>query len=463
MGIVLKGGTIATAVDCYQADLRIENEKIVAIGKEIAKDIVKDDDKVLNVDGCYLFPGGIDPHTHFALPVAGTVTADDFTSGTKAAILGGTTTIIDFATQFSGESLTQALGNWHRKADGQCYADYAFHMAISNWNESVASEITSLVEKDGVSSFKLYMAYKGTMQVDDRVLLEALCSSKEAGALICLHCENGDIVDLLVREARARGHLSPNYHPRSRPMLAEREATERAVALAEVIGAPVYIVHLSSQEALRVVADAKWRGVQVYGETCPQYLLLDDTLYEENFNSAKYVISPPLRSKQDQEALWQGLRAGIVDTVATDHCSFNFRGQKELGREDFSKIPNGMPGVENRMGLLYTYGVREGRMTLSQFVNLTSTQAAKLFGLFPRKGTIAVGSDADIVVWEPSETTVITAKEQYQRVDYSPYEGFRQVGRAVQVFLRGQHVVRNGRLNDENPKGIYLSRKPFHP
>lgn len=458
MGIVLRGGTIVTAVDYYRADIRMEGEQVVAIGNGVRQP----EDKVLDVDGCFLIPGGIDPHTHFDLPVGNTVTADDFSSGTKAAILGGTTTIIDFATQFKGETLSSALANWHAKAVGKCYADYGFHMAITDWHTGIPREMDRLVQEAGISSFKLYMAYKNLLQVDDGVLLSALRQGKASGALICVHCENGDMIDELVKDALAQGHTSPRYHPLTRPAVAEQEATARAITLAGVAKAPVYIVHLTCSRALKEVVEGRRRGVEVYAETCPQYLLLDENCYQDDgFNGAKYVISPPLRLKENQEALWHGLRNGSLDTVATDHCSFHFKGQKELGCDDFSKIPNGMPGVENRMGLLYTYGVAPGKIGINRFVDLISTRAAKLFGLFPRKGTIAVGSDADIVVWDPAVTSVITAKEQHQRVDYTPYEGFEQTGKAAHVFLRGRQVVHNGRLHDENPDGIYLFRKQF--
>jgi len=374
--------------------------------------------------------------------------------------MGGTTTIIDYATQFKGESLKEALGNWHKKAQGQCYADYGFHMAITDWNEGIAQEISWLAQEAGVTSIKLYMAYKNILQVDDSVLFQALERSKQYGVLLCLHCENGDMIHNLVNQYLRNGQVTPNYHPLSRPVIAEKEAVTRAIALAEVLGAPIYVVHLSCYEALEVVADAKRRGVTVFAETCPQYLLLDESYYEGSFTSAKYVISPPLRSKGNQEKLWRGLRAGILDTVATDHCSFNFQGQKTQGRNDFSKIPNGMPGVENRLGLLYTYGVVPGKISLNQFVNITAAHPAKILGLFPQKGTIAPGSDGDIVVWNPKAESIITAKEQYQRVDYSPYEGFKQIGKVEHVFLRGQHIVCNSILCNE-PKGRYISRKSF--
>jgi len=458
MGIVLKGGTIVTAVDCMPGDIRLVGEQIVAIGK----DIEHPGDMVLPVEDCFLFPGGIDAHTHFDLPVGNTVTADDFSSGTKAAIIGGTTTIIDFATQDKGETLSQALEKWHDKAAGKCYTDYGFHMAITDWHDQVAREMDLLIQEKGVSSFKFYLAYKNTMQVSDYCLFEALQRSGKNGALVCVHCENGDIVQKLVEDALGHGMTQPFYHPLTRPAQAESEATNRAITLAEIAGAPLYIVHLTCRDALQAVLAAKARGIKVYAETCPQYLLLDDSCYQENdFNSAKYVMSPPLRKKEDQEALWHGLQSGLIDTVATDHCSFNFKGQKELGLSDFSKVPNGIPGVEHRLGLLYAFGVVTGRISLNRFVDLTSTRPAQLFGLFPKKGTIAVGSDADIVVWEPGVSSVITARTQHQQVDYTPYEGFHLTGTPKHVFLRGRQVVCEGTLMDGNPEGVFLYRKPL--
>jgi len=458
MGIVVSGGTIVTAVDTYQADVRLEGEKIVALGLNIKQP----EDQVIKVDGCLIFPGGIDPHTHFDLPMGTFSTSDDFLSGSKAALLGGTTTILDYATQFKGESLKEGLKNWHAKADGRCYVDFGFHMAMTDWNDQVAEEMEDLVNLEGVSSFKLYMAYKNILQVDDGVLLQALLRARACGALVCVHCENGDIIDYLVKDARAQGKTAPYFHPLTRPPEAEEEATHRVISLAQMADAPLYIVHLTCSGALQAVADAQQKGLEVYAETCPQYLLLDDSYYQaDDFSGAKYVISPPLRAVEHQEKLWSGLQTGIIETVATDHCSFNFKGQKDLGLHDFSKIPSGAPGVETRMGLLYTYGVMTGKLTINEFVALTSTKAAKLFGLYPRKGTIAPGSDADLVVWDPRISSTLSVETLHQQVDYTPYEGFKQLGQATHVFLRGQHVVKDGRLQGTKPTGIYCSRKPF--
>jgi len=460
MGIILRGGTVVTAADCCLADVRIEGEKVAAVGHGL----VQPQDQIIDVDGCYVLPGGIDCHTHFDLPAGGTVTADDFASGTRAAVLGGTTTVIDFATQFRGQNLTGALANWHTKARGRCYTDYAFHLAITDWSEDIAGEMAALVNQHGVTSFKLYMAYKNVLQVDDGVLLQALRRAQEIGALLCLHCENGDIIDALVKQALAQGQTAPVFHPVTRPAAVEEEATRRALTLAEIARAPLYIVHLTCEGALGAVAEAKRRGLEVYAETCPQYLLLDESCYGlDGFEAAKYVISPPLRAPRHQQALWRGLQNGLLDTVATDHCSFNFKVQKEAGLADFSKIPNGMPGVEHRLGLLYTYGVAARKISLNRMVALTTTEPAKLFGLFPRKGTIAPGSDADLVVWDPQSLEVISARSQAHNVDYTPYEGFHQNGKALHVFLRGRQVVAHGQIREQQPGGIYLARKPFQP
>lgn len=458
MGILLTGGIVVTAADTYHADVRLEGEQITAIGHHIAQP----GDEVVDVAGCYLFPGGIDPHTHFDLPIGTMRTADSFASGSKAALIGGTTTIIDYATQFKGESLGKGLSNWQSLAQGNCYTDFGFHMAITDWNEAIAREMKVLVEEQGISSFKLYMAYKNVLQVDDGALLSAFQEAANCGAILCLHCENGDVIDTLVRQAISHGQTAPRYHAASRPALVEEEATKRAILLARMAGAPLYVVHLTCAGALAAVEEAKRQGQPVYAETCPQYLLLDESYYHQNgFEGAKYVISPPLRSKDNQPVLWQGLTNHMLDTVATDHCSFNFTGQKELGLHDFSKIPNGMAGVETRLSLLYTYGVAGGRINLNQFVALTATNAAKVFGLYPRKGTIAVGSDADITVWDPHYEGIISAQTQAQRVDYSPFEGFVQKGRAKYVFLRGRLAACEGQLIADQADGQYLQRSPF--
>ncbi len=457
MGILLKGGNIITATDSYYADIRIEGEKIVAIGS----DITQSDDEVISAKGSYIFPGGIDSHTHFGLDVGSTVTADDFYSGTKAAIVGGTTTILDYATQNKGETLQGALKQQFEKAEDKCFCDYGFHMGITDWNEFVNSEMADMVNV-GITSFKLYMAYKKTLQVDDGIIYKALKRSKELSALIAFHCENGDIIEVLIDEARKNNYKSPIYHALTRPVNVEREAIARLLEIAELVDTPVYIVHLSSKAGMDCILDAKKRGVKVYVETCPQYLLLDESYYKgidvNSFEGAKYVMSPPLRKTSDNLALWKGLSYGDISIVGTDHCSFNYIGQKDIGLTDFSKIPNGAPGVEHRIALLYTYGVLTGKININQMVALTSTDAAKVFGIFPKKGTIAVGSDADIIVWDKDYIGEISAKTQTQNVDYTPYEGFKQHGRVKYAFLRGEMVVIDGNVKIIKPTGKYLHR-----
>jgi len=460
MGIVIKGGKIVTAVDTYEGDIRIEEEKVVSIGTNLEKQ----GDEIVNAKGCIIMPGGIDTHTHFDLDV-GVVTADNFTTGTKAALMGGTTTILDYACQNKGQTLKEALKGEHKKADNHCYCDYGIHMGITDWNEKVSNEIEDMI-KEGVTSFKLYMAYKKTLQVEDGVIFKALKRCKEVNGLIGFHCENGDVIENLVNEAIKAGNTSPYYHAATRPALVENEAITRVLQLAELTDAPVYVVHLSTGEGFKTIMEAKKRGVKVFTETCPQYLLLDDSLYGEknssSFEGAKYVMSPPLRKKEDQQVLWNGIMSHEILTLGTDHCSFNFKGQKDLGINDFSKIPNGAPGVENRMALMYTYGVVEEKINLNEMVALTSTNAAKIFGLFPQKGTISVGSDADLVIWDPNYSTTITAAKQTQNVDYNSYEGFKQIGRPLHVFLRGTKVVSNGEFKIEKPAGKYLYRKTFN-
>lgn len=455
MGTVLKNGTIVTAVDKYKADIRIEKEKIVAIGTQLAKA----QDQVISVEGQYILPGGIDPHTHFDMELGDTKTADDFESGTKAAIAGGTTTILDYATQNKGETLQEGLDHWNQKIQGKSFCDIGFHMAMSDWNEKTSSEMADMIQK-GISTFKVYMAYKETLQMSDGDILKALKRSKELGVLITFHCENGDIIDALTQEAIAKGNTSPYYHPLVKPSLVEKEAVTRLLYLAELADAPVYIVHLSSKEALESIIEAKKRGVKVYVETCPQYLLLDDSLYHlEGFESAKYVISPPLRKKEDINALWNACENNIIDTIGTDHCSFHFKGQKDIGIHDFSQIPNGIPGVEHRMALLYTYGVQTEKISLNKMVELTSTNAAKLFGIYPQKGTIAVGSDADLVVWDFNRSSEIHQKNQTQNVDYTPYEGLKINAQPISVFLRGHQVLSETGKISELPQGRFIKRK----
>jgi dihydropyrimidinase len=443
MGTVIRGGTVVTASDVQEADVLIEGEVVTAV----AKHIDAAGHQVIDATGCYVFPGGVDPHTHLDMPFGGTVTADDFRTGTIAAAFGGTTTVIDFALHTKGDTLANAVRTWHSKAEGKAAIDYAFHVMVGDMNETVMNEIPRIVEDEGVSSFKVFLAYKNNLQVDDETLFQTLRLAAASGALVQVHAENGDVIDVLVREALAKGNTAPKYHALTRPPEAEGEATERAIRLAEIAGAPLYVVHVTCAQAAEAISDARKRGLPVFGETCPQYLVCDYSDYERpGFEGAKYVMSPPLRDKAHQEVLWNKLRNGELLAFGSDQCSFNFKGQKELGLHDFSKIPNGAPTIEDRMAILYHYGVNEGRISLNRFVALTSTNNAKLFGLFPRKGTVAVGSDADIVIWDPDVERVISAATHHMNVDNNIFEGMMVRGQARTVLLRGQVIVDRGQF-----------------
>ena len=454
MSLILKGGKIVSDKITYFSDIKVDSGKIVEIGENLESK----DCEIVDVSGSYIIPGGIDTHTHFDLDTGTTITADDFLSGTKAAIAGGTTTILDFATQSKGKSLKAGLEEWHHKARNKAYCDYGFHMAITDWSDSVCDEMDEMI-KQGVSSFKLYMAYKGTLQVDDSIIYKALEKSKNIGAIIGFHCENGDLVCELVDKNLKENHISPQYHATSRPPMLEAEATSRLMKIAELTKSKVCVVHLSCKESLDEVLKAKERGVDVVVETCPQYLLLNEDKYKlGGFEGAKYVMSPPLRNVKNNDILWKALAQNQIDTIGTDHCSFNYKKQKELGIDDFSKIPNGAPGVEHRVGLLYTYGVSTNKISINRMVELLSTNPAKIYGLYPQKGTIEVGSDADLVVLNPNKTKVIKAENQVQNVDYTPYENYRLNCEIERVYLRGKEVSRNGKIIDNFPTGKYLKR-----
>lgn len=455
---VLKGGTIVSGRELKKMDILMDEEhgKICAVAEQIG--IEAADVEVVDVTGMLLFPGFIDAHTHFDLEVSGTVTADDFETGTKAAISGGTTLIIDFATQNRGETLQEALENWHRKADGRCSCDYAFHMAISDWNEEVSRELDLMMEK-GVTSFKLYMTYDA-MVLNDKCIYQVLKRLKEIGGITGVHCENMGLIEALVEEKKAQGQFSPAAHPKTRPDLAEAEAIDRLLKLAKAADAPVIVVHLSSGAGYQEIKNAREAGQEIYVETCPQYLLMDDSRYGlPGFEGAKYVCSPPLRKGGDQTRLWNALHKNHIQTISTDHCSFTLE-QKAAGREDFSKIPNGMPGVENRPVLMYTYGVRSERITLNQMCRLLSENPAKLYGMYPEKGCIAPGSDADIVVWDPNANWTISKQNQISVADYSPYEGTPVTGMAKKVYLRGRLAAENGKPVEEH-LGSYVKRGKY--
>lgn len=454
---VIGKGTLATASDSYKADIIIEGEKISAIEPPGSAG----GDEVIDANEKLVFPGAIDVHTHLDMPFGGTVTADDFTTGTIAAAAGGTTCIVDYALQTPGKSLREALDAWHQKAEGKCAVDYGFHVAVTDLNDEVLDEMPGLIEK-GYPSFKVFMAYKGVFQVDDATLLKVLVQSGSNGGLVLVHAENGDIIDVLTKKLLAEGKTEPLFHAVSRPPLAETEAVNRFLIMAELSGAPAYVVHLSSAGALGRVAEARGKGLPVYAETCPQYLFLNMERYNEpDFGGAKYVMSPPLRERGNEEYLWNGLISGNLQVVASDHCSFNLKDQKELGRGDFTKIPNGAPGVETRVQLLFSGGVKQGRIGINRFVELVSTAPAKLFGLYPQKGTIAVGSDADLVIFNPETPFELTAAGQHQNVDYNPYEGYQGQGVPEKVFSRGSMIFEHGKYTGRVGHGRFQPRKPF--
>jgi len=454
MSILIQNGTLICPEGAVQADLRTNGDKIVEIGAELPVQGCN----VIDASGKLVFPGFIDTHTHFemnkGLP---TETADDWASGTLAALAGGTTTVLDFAEPERGASLASALETWHRRADGRAACHYGFHMTIKEWNPQIRAELREM-ETAGVTSYKVYFAYDG-LRISDGTALEVVRAVGEQGGIVGCHCENGDFVTAGIQAQKAAGNLSPAAHPRSRPAAVEAEAVTRWLTVGELAGYPVNVVHLSTARGLEAVRAARGRGQKVFVETCPQYLLLDESLYSlPGFESAKFVLSPPLRAKADQLTLWDALQKGEIDTIGTDHCSFNFQGVKELGRDDFSKIPNGIPGVEHRPVLLYSAGVAKGRLAVHQMMKLLSEQPAKLFGMYPQKGALSVGSDADIVIYDPNAEGMITAAGQYQNVDYTPYEGIKTYGRIETVLLSGEIAVQDGAVRKQR-MGRYVHRR----
>jgi len=456
MTTLIRNGTIVTSTRTYPADLLIEGELI----KDIAPNIpIERAHRIIDATGMLLLPGGIDVHTHLDMPFGGTTSSDDFETGTKAAAFGGTTTLIDFAIQPKGTKMRDALDTWWKKAENKASIDYGLHMIVTDLGEAGLEDMDDMV-REGVASFKLFMAYPGVLMVDDATIFKALSRTAKNGALICLHAENGGIIDVIVKRAISEGKTAPIYHGLTRPVAAEAEAVHRAVAMSEMSGAPVYIVHLSSEEALNEVRAARDRGVPIFAETCPQYLLLSiDELARPGFEGAKYVFTPPLREKHHQPKLWDGLKDDHLQVVSTDHCPFCFEDQKILGKDDFSKIPNGAPGVENRLQLLFHHGVNAGKISLNRFVELVSTTPARLFGLYPKKGELAIGSDADIVIWDPTAEHLISSKTHHMRCDYSMFEGFQVRGNAKLVLSRGEVIVEQGKFQGATGRGNFQRRE----
>ncbi|MCT2535354.1 dihydropyrimidinase [Aquibacillus koreensis] len=455
---IIKNGTIVTASDTYQADVLIEDEIIAMIGKNIAIDGAE----VVDASGLYVFPGGIDPHTHLEMPFGGTVSKDDFETGTMAAAFGGTTTVIDFCITRKGETLRNPIAEWHAKSKDKAVIDYSFHLMIGEMNEDVMSELPSILSDEGITSFKVFMAYKNVFQADDGTLFQTLKTAKDLGALVMVHAENGDVIDHLVNEALALGYTDPIYHALTRPPEAEGEATERAATLTGLAESQLYVVHVSCEDAMLKIKAAREKGYDVWGETCPQYLVLDQTdLEKPNFEGAKYVWSPPLREKWNQEKLWNALKNGYLQTIGSDQCSFDFVGQKDLGKGDFTKIPNGGPMIEDRFSILFSEGVKKGRITLNQFVDITSTRSAKLFGLYPKKGTISVGADADIVLFDPNVERTISAETHHMAVDYNAFEGMKVTGEPITVLSRGEYVIKEKQFVGTLGAGNYIKRARY--
>jgi dihydropyrimidinase len=459
---LIKGGTVITATETMDADVLIDGEKVVAL---LGREQTIESDEVIDASGKYVMPGGIDVHTHMELPFGGTFAADTFETGTRAAAWGGTTSIIDFAVQTKGDSAMDGFEAWMEKAAGNCAIDYGFHMITGDINDQTLKEMQMLMD-EGVSSFKMFMAYPGVFYSDDGEILRAMQKGAEIGATICMHAENGIAIDVLVEQALARGETDPIYHGIVRKSILEGEAAHRAIKLAELTGVPLYIVHLSAKEALDQVIQARDEGRNVFAETCPQYLFLSLDDMRDGFDGAKYVASPPLRDAADghQERLWQGLRTNDLQVISTDHCPFcmgdhpDFGTQKQLGVDDFSKIPNGMPGVEPRFGLIYNGGVAEGRISVNRFVELVATTPAKIFGLYPQKGTIAIGSDADIVIFDPDGQTLVSVDTHHMAVDYSAYEGYELVGRIDTVLSKGKTIIKDDQYHGRPGDGSYLRR-----
>jgi dihydropyrimidinase len=455
--VLIQNGTIVNADATVKADLLIDGAVIKEVRAGIPPSAAE---TIVDATGLLVLPGGIDAHTHLDMPFGGTYSADDFETGTRAAAIGGTTTIVDFAIQARGTKMRTALDTWWKKADGKACIDYGLHMIVTDLPDAGLEDMDDMV-REGVASFKLFMAYPNVLMVDDATIFKAMRQTAKNGALICMHAENGSVIDIIVQRALAEGKTAPIYHALTRPTIAEAEAVHRAIAMAEMAGVPVYIVHLSSEDALNQVREARDRGLPAFAETCPQYLLLslEDNMVDKGWEGAKYVFTPPLREKRNQPKLWQGLRKDHLQVVSTDHCPFCFEDQKALGKDDFTKIPNGGPGIENRLQLLHHHGVGQGNFSINRFVELVSTAPARIFGMYPKKGVLAAGSDADLVLWDPGAHHTISAATHHMRVDYSMFEGFKVKGNARDVYSRGELIVSSGNFIGKPGRGEYLRRE----
>ena len=453
MSLLIKNGRIVTATDEYTGDIYIEGEKIAAIGH--LPDVTADE--IIDATGLLVLPGGIDPHVHLDMPFMGTFSSDTHETGTRGALFGGTTTVIDFVLQTQGHTLREALQQWNSRAQGTAVGDYSFHMAVTDFNDQTRAEIRTMIETEGITSFKTFMAYKGALMIDDRQMTALMQEVRGQGGMVTVHATNGDMIDYLIAKHRAEGNLSPRYHYLSQPEVTEAEASGRFADIADYTNCPGYIVHLTCEGALNAVRNATRRNQHLFVETCIQYLLLDDSLYEKDFEGAKWVMSPPLRKKKDQATLWAGINQGLVNVVATDHCPFLWK-QKLMGEKDFSKIPNGHPAIENRMELLFSEGVGKGRISLNKYVEVACTNPAKIFGMFPRKGTIAPGSDADLVLFDPARKHTLSASTHHMNVDYSAYEGWELTGKVQTVLLRGRVAIDKGQCLVPKGYGQFIKR-----
>ena len=452
MSVLIKNGRIVTAESHFVADLFIEGEKISAIGK----DLKFNSDKVIDATGKLVFPGGIDPHVHLEMPFMGTYSSDDYETGTRAGLFGGTTSVIEFILQTQGDTLHNALKTWQEKSITKAVGDFGYHMAVTDFNDGVAKEVVQMIEEEGITSFKTFMAYKGALMIDDGQMVQLMKVVKKHGGIVTVHATNGDMIDSLISKNLAAGNTKPLYHYLSQPEITEAEASGRFCDMLNYTGCPGYIVHMTCEGALNAVRKRTQRNQKVFIETCSQYLMIDASLYEQE-DGAKWVMSPPLREKKDQEALWSGINQGLIQVVGTDHCPFNLA-QKDMGRDNFAKIPNGHPAIEHRMEFMYSEGVRKGKITLNKFVEVCSTNAAKIFGMYPQKGTISIGADADIVVFDPNKEHTISVNTHHMNCDYSGYEGWEVTGKPETVLLRGKIAIENNQCHLKPGDGKFISR-----